>query len=153
MACFGSPKFDRREPLHILSADSRFPDVEPRRIRKVGNHFLALFPVNTIQNVAREEESEEGNSIRFRRHALLRGGSRMVDGSGNGSESNGSSSSSTRRNDRRRNNGEVDESSSSSSNNENRISHRSGRWYGGLGTWTNNVLDWFVKDDVDERYI
>jgi hypothetical protein len=44
MACFGSPKFDRREPLHILSADSRFPDVEPGKQFTSGNHFLAMFP-------------------------------------------------------------------------------------------------------------
>mmetsp|Transcript_36514 Transcript_36514/g.53550 ORF Transcript_36514/g.53550 Transcript_36514/m.53550 type:complete len:398 (+) Transcript_36514:50-1243(+) len=44
MACFGSPKFDRHEPLHILSADSRFPDVSPGKQLTSGNHFLALFP-------------------------------------------------------------------------------------------------------------
>jgi hypothetical protein len=44
MACFGSPKFDRRQPLHILSADSRFPDVTPGQQLASGNHFLALFP-------------------------------------------------------------------------------------------------------------
>ena len=71
MACFGSPRYDRREPLHILSADSRFPDVEPKRIRRVGNHFLALFPVtSTSQGVL------GGNP--FRNHALLRGGSRII---------------------------------------------------------------------------
>ena len=79
MACFGSPKFDRREPLHILSADSRFPDVEPRRIRKVGNHFLALFPVNTLRhnNGAAEDGQYYQQQQRFRRHALIRGGSRI----------------------------------------------------------------------------
>lgn len=45
MACFGSPKFDRKSPLLILSADSRFPDLEPKRARRAGNHFLALFEV------------------------------------------------------------------------------------------------------------
>eukprot|EP00549_Striatella_unipunctata_P023190 CAMPEP_0118715286 /NCGR_PEP_ID=MMETSP0800-20121206/26779_1 /TAXON_ID=210618 ORGANISM="Striatella unipunctata, Strain CCMP2910" /NCGR_SAMPLE_ID=MMETSP0800 /ASSEMBLY_ACC=CAM_ASM_000638 /LENGTH=340 /DNA_ID=CAMNT_0006621415 /DNA_START=44 /DNA_END=1067 /DNA_ORIENTATION=- len=44
MACFGSPKYDRREALHILSADSRFPDVEPGHQLDRGDHFLALFP-------------------------------------------------------------------------------------------------------------
>jgi hypothetical protein len=44
MACFGSPKFDRREPLHILSADSRFPDIIPGKHLDSGNHFLAMFP-------------------------------------------------------------------------------------------------------------
>lgn len=70
MACFGSPKFDRREPLHILSADSRFPDVEPRKIRKVGNHFLALFPVED----ERKNMWSRNREIRLRRHALIRGG-------------------------------------------------------------------------------
>jgi len=46
MACFGSPKFDRREPLHILSADSRFPDVTPGKQLDSGNHFLAVFPIS-----------------------------------------------------------------------------------------------------------
>ena len=68
MACFGSPKYDRKEPLHILSADSRFPDVEPKRIRRGGNHFLALFPVTRSSN----------GGLSFRKHALIRGGSRIV---------------------------------------------------------------------------
>lgn len=44
MACFGSPKYDRREALHILSADSRFPDIHPGKHLEIGNHFLAIFP-------------------------------------------------------------------------------------------------------------
>jgi hypothetical protein len=44
MACFGSPKFDHRVPLHILSADSRFPDISPGQQLSSGNHFLAVFP-------------------------------------------------------------------------------------------------------------
>ena len=44
MACFGSPRYDRREPLHILSADSRFPDIQPGKHESTGNHFLAMFP-------------------------------------------------------------------------------------------------------------
>ena len=44
MACFGSPRYDRREPLHILSADSRFPDIQPGKHQNTGNHFLAMFP-------------------------------------------------------------------------------------------------------------
>lgn len=75
MACFGSPKFDRKEPLHILSADSRFPDVEPRRVRKIGNHFLALFPVNTLRHGLDDEISiDDSKQQRFRRHAMVRGG-------------------------------------------------------------------------------
>lgn len=43
--CFGSPKYDSRNgAIHILSADSRFPDLRPGRQRKKGNHFLAVFP-------------------------------------------------------------------------------------------------------------
>lgn len=44
MACFGSPRFDRKTPLHILSADSRFPDLQPGQQLSAGNHFLAVFP-------------------------------------------------------------------------------------------------------------
>ncbi|KAL9179657.1 hypothetical protein ACHAXT_008947 [Thalassiosira profunda] len=69
MACFGSPKFDRREPLHVLSADSRFPDIEPRRIRRVAG--------------------EEKEGVRFRRHALIRGGSRVDGGDGPGRTTRG----------------------------------------------------------------
>mmetsp|Transcript_22455 Transcript_22455/g.34084 ORF Transcript_22455/g.34084 Transcript_22455/m.34084 type:complete len:351 (-) Transcript_22455:175-1227(-) len=43
-ACFGSPRFDRKEALHILSADSRFPDLTPGSQLANGNHFLALIP-------------------------------------------------------------------------------------------------------------
>jgi OTU-like cysteine protease len=63
MACFGSPKFDRKPALHILSADSRFPDLTPGRQLASGNHFLALFP-ETI-----EEEKSRG-----KKRAKLRGG-------------------------------------------------------------------------------
>lgn len=45
MACFGSPKFDCNQALHILSADSRFPDLAPGKQLTSGNHFLAMFPV------------------------------------------------------------------------------------------------------------
>lgn len=45
MCCFGSPRFDSQEPIHILSADSRFPDINPGRHLRAGNHFLSVFPV------------------------------------------------------------------------------------------------------------
>lgn len=48
MACFGSPKFDGREPLHILSADSRFPDISPGKQLSNGNHFFSIFPSNDV---------------------------------------------------------------------------------------------------------
>ena len=54
MACFGSPKFDKKEPFHILSADSRFPDIAPGQQLPSGNHFLAVFPV-AEQQAALEE--------------------------------------------------------------------------------------------------
>jgi hypothetical protein len=49
MACFGSPKFDRQQALHILSADSRFPDLTPGKQLAAGNHFLAMFPEPTLK--------------------------------------------------------------------------------------------------------
>lgn len=61
MACFGSPKFDRREPLHILSADSRFPDVTPGQQASSGNHFLAIFPV--CISVGRKAGMRGGDAI------------------------------------------------------------------------------------------
>ncbi len=44
MACFGSPRFDGKKALHILSADSRFPDIQPGQQMAAGNHFLSVFP-------------------------------------------------------------------------------------------------------------
>ena len=63
MACFGSPKFDSRAPLHILSADSRFPDIQPGRQLSSGNHFLALFPVKSLSS-----------KTQVSTHSLVRGG-------------------------------------------------------------------------------
>lgn len=49
LATFGSPKYDSNDALHILSADSRFPDIdEPHCALKEGNHFLAMFPVDRM---------------------------------------------------------------------------------------------------------
>jgi hypothetical protein len=50
MCCFGSPRFDSREPLHVLSADSRFPDIHPGRQLRDGNHFLAVFPTSVQES-------------------------------------------------------------------------------------------------------
>jgi hypothetical protein len=44
MCCFGSPRFDSQEAIHVLSADSRFPDINPGRHLREGNHFLSVFP-------------------------------------------------------------------------------------------------------------
>ena len=57
MTCFGSPKFDRKEPLHILSADSRFPDVSPGRQLASGNHFLAMFPTHVKKQRRRKRKN------------------------------------------------------------------------------------------------
>lgn len=45
MACFGSPAFDNADALHVLSADARFPDVEPGNQLPSGNHFMSIFPL------------------------------------------------------------------------------------------------------------
>ncbi len=51
LATFGSPKYDSNDALHILSADSRFPDIdEPHCALKEGNHFLAMFPVDRMRS-------------------------------------------------------------------------------------------------------
>ena len=66
IACFGSPKFDRQgRELHVLSADSRFPDLRVGDQMEQGNHFLALFPASTPTRQM-EREAEEA-----RRQALL----------------------------------------------------------------------------------
>jgi len=59
MACFGSPKFDRKEALHILSADSRFPDIAPGKQLPSGNHFLAIFPETIVDTLARNRHKAE----------------------------------------------------------------------------------------------
>ena len=64
MACFGSPKFDKQSALHILSADSRFPDIRPGEQAESGNHFMAMFP--------EEQERTSGNKKKKKRR--IRGG-------------------------------------------------------------------------------
>lgn len=44
VACFGSPKYDRKDPLHIVSVDSNFPDISPGEEKYPGNHFLPILP-------------------------------------------------------------------------------------------------------------
>jgi hypothetical protein len=43
-ALFGSPFFDQRSPMYILSADGRFPNLFPGTQKPDGDHFLALYP-------------------------------------------------------------------------------------------------------------
>ena len=64
MACFGSPKFDRNSPLHILSADSRFPDVAPGKHMVPGNHFLAIFPQERKSSKKRPKPLPSTSSVR-----------------------------------------------------------------------------------------
>ena len=76
MATFGSPKFNAKEPLHILSADSRFPDIHPERITENGNHFMALFPVHMMRRWVNNNNtttfSDDKNDNR--QFELVRGG-------------------------------------------------------------------------------
>ena len=52
IAAFGSPRFDTRsvEALHILSADSRFPDLKLGDELPNGNHFLCLIPCDSTDD-------------------------------------------------------------------------------------------------------
>jgi hypothetical protein len=43
-ALFGSPNFDGKFPIFLLSADGRFPRISPGSQKAEGDHFLALFP-------------------------------------------------------------------------------------------------------------
>ncbi len=64
MALFGSPKFDYREPLHILSADCRFPDIEPGQQAAAGNHFMAMFIEKGGRNRRRRSHSDASSHSR-----------------------------------------------------------------------------------------
>jgi OTU-like cysteine protease len=63
MACFGSPKFDKNSPLHILSADSRFPDILPGKQLPSGNHFLAIFPNEIAESKTNSKQWIRGGRI------------------------------------------------------------------------------------------
>lgn len=67
MACFGSPKFDRSSALHILSADSRFPDVNPNDFQPQGNHFLAIFPVTSTTLSDKQQSDHQDGKKQKRR--------------------------------------------------------------------------------------
>ena len=75
MACFGSPKYDRQSALHILSADSRFPDIAPGQQLASGNHFLALIPESIMRSIAREGEGDGGGGTRKRKRNIQKGAS------------------------------------------------------------------------------
>jgi hypothetical protein len=74
MACFGSPKFDRKEPINILSADSRFPDVRPGQQLPSGNHFMACFPEDFINDMIETDRKAKKKMKRRRKSAGVRGG-------------------------------------------------------------------------------
>jgi len=71
MACFGSPRYDKFQALHILSADSRFPDITPGSQLSEGNHFLAVFPVTNRDG----DDDDLKQRRRRKRKKRLRGGS------------------------------------------------------------------------------
>jgi hypothetical protein len=73
MACFGSPKFDRYPALHILSADSRFPDIAPGKQLPSGNHFLAIFPEPVTKSQQHHPDDEKKQRIRGGDNSRRRG--------------------------------------------------------------------------------
>lgn len=114
MACFGSPRFDKKEPFHILSADSRFPDISPGKQLSSGNHFLAVFPLerqkSSLQKWIRAEQRRKRLLARKqRRHQKdnLKKKKQGVRGGGGGSDSSFASSSFLEDDDRRRNNANM----------------------------------------------
>ena len=72
MACFGSPKFDKREALHLLSVDSRFPDIKVGKQLEKGNHFLAILPNTHNYRPYDDDNYDDGNN-------KMRGGERGED--------------------------------------------------------------------------
>ena len=65
IAEFGSPRFDRRSPpLHILSCDSRFPNLSPEQQLDQGNHFLLLFECDPAdaRDAARDDGADAGSA-------------------------------------------------------------------------------------------
>mmetsp|Transcript_30581 Transcript_30581/g.88846 ORF Transcript_30581/g.88846 Transcript_30581/m.88846 type:complete len:427 (-) Transcript_30581:165-1445(-) len=71
IACFGSPQFDHAQggPIHILSADSRFPDLRPGEQLQYGNHFLALFPAGVDGKELHSGTVSNSRSARRRHHS------------------------------------------------------------------------------------
>jgi len=76
IACFGSPRFDRKEPLYILSVDSRFPDLLPGQEASRGNHFLSMFPADYLRypllSSQRKRLSNGGDTTRSLKSRLKR---------------------------------------------------------------------------------
>ena len=58
-AKFGSPRFDKNAPpLNILCADGRFPNIKPGKHKKIGDHFLALFPCDEVGKIIPQSKSQ-----------------------------------------------------------------------------------------------
>jgi OTU-like cysteine protease len=76
LARFGSPRYESKTPLHILSADSRFPDIEPGQHMLQGNHFLSLFPCDE-QRARAQSDFRSSKPVRRRRSWLGNTASRV----------------------------------------------------------------------------
>mmetsp|Transcript_6496 Transcript_6496/g.20280 ORF Transcript_6496/g.20280 Transcript_6496/m.20280 type:complete len:355 (-) Transcript_6496:179-1243(-) len=82
IAEFGSPRFDRRHaPLHILSCDSRFPNLVPEQMLDQGNHFLLLFECepDETQRAASESGFSEAFALSLAHDARRRRDRRLRD--------------------------------------------------------------------------
>ena len=59
----GSPTmYDQKEPLHILHADGRFPNILPGQQKESGDHFFALFPLSDTLYTQYKKQIEGHNS-------------------------------------------------------------------------------------------
>ncbi|CAM9519163.1 unnamed protein product [Sphacelaria rigidula] len=48
IGAFGTPQYQAKEPMHVLSTYARFPELDPGSQTSEGNHFLALFPAASV---------------------------------------------------------------------------------------------------------
>ena len=59
----GSPvMYDQKEPLHILHADGRYPNILPGQQKESGDHFFALFPLTDTLYTQYKKQIEGHNS-------------------------------------------------------------------------------------------
>jgi hypothetical protein len=66
-AKFGSPTFDHRDPIRILCADGRFPNITPGYQIMPGDHFSPLFPEDRLPvRLLRGGEREEVDGQAYR---------------------------------------------------------------------------------------
>lgn len=79
IAEFGSPRFERKTPpLHILSCDSRFPNLSPEQMLEQGNHFLLLFDcepdeaVHAARDAGAPDDAVDAVRVQAERRALKR---------------------------------------------------------------------------------